>query len=62
MTVIRKFFTSYPNILRYKHESALYRYSKKNGKNIKIIFDNVEILSDAPISIYNKKLFMLSNK
>ena len=35
---------------------------RENGKNIKIIFDNVEILSAAPISIYNKKLFMLSNK
>ena len=59
---MKKFFTSYPNILRYKHESALYQYSKTSVQNIKIIFDNVEILSDVPISIYNKNCLMQLNK
>jgi hypothetical protein len=48
---MNKIFTSYPHILRYTHESALYRYTKNSINDIKtIIFDNVELLTDTPVS------------
>ncbi len=48
---MNKMFTSYPRILRYRHESALYRYTKNSINDIKIlIFDNVELFTDTPMS------------
>ena len=47
-------FTSYPHILRYRHESALYRYTKNSINDINdiktLIFDNVELFTDTPTS------------